>query len=133
MNSKTVAGVLVAGTLFLGGGSALAAMLPSRHSGTPTLTKGNRDTSATSPSRQALPGVSRTSGRVEALPSSSPTVFTVEAGDNLKVVARWFSDHGFIAEWTANESTLASESHLLFPGERIIVARGTVVIAPPAR
>ena len=32
MNSKTVAGVLVAGTLILGGGSALAAMLPSQAS-----------------------------------------------------------------------------------------------------
>ena len=133
MNSKTVAGVLVSGTLILGAGSALAAMLPSRQAGMPTVAGGNRDTSATSPGGPALPSGLRASGGATALPSSSPVVFTVKAGDGLKALARWFSDHGFIAEWMAYKSTLASESHLLFPGERIIVARGTVVIAPPSR
>jgi hypothetical protein len=133
MNSKTVAGLLVAGTLILSGGGALAAMLPSRHAGTPTVTEGNRNTSTTAPVRPAFPSDFKESGGFGALRSSTPAVFTVKTGDNLKVLSKWFSDHGFIAEWMANKSTLASESHLLFPGERIIVAQGTVVIAPPSR
>lgn len=133
MNSKMVAGVLVAGTLILGGGSALAAMLPSRHAGTPTVAEGNRAGSGDSPGKRTLPSHFRVAGGGETPLSSSPAVFTVKTGDNLNVLARWFSDHGFIAEWMANKSTLASESRLLFPGERIIVARGTVVIAPPSR
>jgi hypothetical protein len=126
MNSKSTAGVLIAGTLILGGGSALAAMLPSRNIAAPT----NHSDSGRG-HVHSTPQLSSTTQPSGNSPASS--VYTVKSGDTLSVVGHWFDAHGYQSVWVTGEAALASQSHLLFPGERIIVRKGTVVVAPPAR
>jgi hypothetical protein len=110
MNSKSIAGVLIAGTLVISGGSVLAATLPSRA----------KDTQAPHPTTQAKPLM-------------STATYTVKSGDSLSTVARWFVQHGDGAAWAAHEAAIGSESHLLFSGERITVIHGAVRIAPPTQ
>jgi hypothetical protein len=119
MNSKSIAGILVSGILVLGGGSALAAMLPSR-------AHHDRDASSAD-SRSTLGGSSHT-----AVTNTAGT-YTVRPGDTLADVRRWFERNGHGALWATSSSAIASETHLLFPGERLHVRHGALVVESPVQ
>jgi hypothetical protein len=123
MNSKSTAGILIAGTLVLAGGSALAAMVPSR---------GSTHHARAATARQRTELSTHDSNRGNGSSSAHNTTYTVRVGDTLPDVDRWLHHHGYGRLWATNRAALGSETHLLFPGERITVRNGVLTTRSPS-
>jgi nucleoid-associated protein YgaU len=53
--------------------------------------------------------------------------YVVKRGDTLSGIAAWFAQHGYEAVYRANISVIGDNPNLIFPGERITIANGTMV------
>jgi nucleoid-associated protein YgaU len=149
MRPKLIAGVLVGGIVVLGGGSAVAASLPSwttrpAHvvAAAPTAAQAASASPARSPSasiparsstapsdvQAAMPDNSASPRAAESHDAASIT-YTVKRGDTLSAIAEWFMLHGYGALYEANKSVIGANPNLIFAGERITIAHGVMKVS----
>jgi nucleoid-associated protein YgaU len=57
-----------------------------------------------------------------------PITYVVKKGDNLSVIAAWFKLHGYGALYEANKSLIGDNPNLIFAGQRLTIANGTMTI-----
>ncbi len=114
MRPKLVTAVLAGGILVLGVGSAVAASLPSSR-----------------PAHTAITGPAAAGAVPRPVKShaASSVTYTVKAGDTLSGIAEWFKLHGYGALYAANEAVIGSNPNLIFPGERITIAKGVMKLS----
>ena len=150
MRPKLIAGMLVGGIAVLGGGSAVAASLPSwttrpAHTvaAAPTATQAANALPARSPSSTSRPaplGTAPSDGQTatrnnsasaQAAESHDATsiTYTVKPGDTLSGIAAWFWLHGYGALYEANKAVIGANPNLIFPGERITIAGGVMKLS----
>lgn len=147
MRPKLIAGMLVGGIAVLGGGSAVAASLPSwttqpAHAvaTAPAAAQAADASPSRSPSSTSRPaplGTAPSDGHA-ATPNNSASAqaaeshdatsitYTVKPGDTLSGIAAWFWLHGYGALYEANKAVIGDNPNLIFPGERITIAGGVM-------
>jgi nucleoid-associated protein YgaU len=81
-----------------------------------TPTKSPSSTAAKTPTK----GTDATSA------SRKPITYVVKHGDNLTVIAAWFHQHGYGHLYDLNRAKIGSNPNLIFPGEKITIAHGTM-------
>lgn len=155
MKPKAFAAVLIAGIVLLTVGTALAATLPSARGATTTAVSppGTRRDATTkpptsAPRRGAAPitrsttgtSGSTTSTTSTTYPTSSPpsTAFVlstisyaVKPMDTIATIERWFVQHGYGVEFTANLLVIESNKNLLVPGAIVSISNGVMTIQSP--
>jgi nucleoid-associated protein YgaU len=52
--------------------------------------------------------------------------YTVKPGDTLFVIAEWFQAHGYGAIYNANKAVIGANPNLIFPGQHITIAGGSL-------
>jgi LysM repeat protein len=156
-NPKSVAALLIGGTLLLLGGGVVAASLPapdrmvrvaglagSHHPvgssvvGSPvTETSSASSANAASPvvTPQAVPpsGSSADTRVAQTTPGSHPPVtYVVKPGNTLSGLAGWFKLHGYGDLYAANAAVIGPDPNLIRPGERITISGGVMTVRPSA-
>ncbi|MDQ2726830.1 MAG: LysM peptidoglycan-binding domain-containing protein [Actinomycetota bacterium] len=64
-----------------------------------------------------------------APPSAQPPItYTVKPGDTLSTIATWFQLHGYQALYQANMAVIGANPDLIFPGQTITIANGTMTM-----
>ncbi|MDQ6784440.1 MAG: LysM peptidoglycan-binding domain-containing protein [Actinomycetota bacterium] len=154
MRQKPVVAVLMAGIILLSGGVAFAATQTSGEThlakrmlaapwsspviSVPPTTLGLAPASA-APSAAAVPTTApvtttpqasapATTGNA-ATPAQPPITYTVKSGDTLSTIAEWFKLHGYQALYEANKAVIGNNPDLIFSGQQITIANGTLTMA----
>jgi nucleoid-associated protein YgaU len=146
---KAAAALLMGGTIALGGGSAVAALLPRPAHTAPTgaaasfsraaraapspppaagPSRGGRSHGAVSPSLARTARPARPAAQSGA---HSSVTYTVRPGDTLSGIAEWFKLRGYGALYAANVAVIGSNPNLINPGERITIADGVMKLSHP--
>lgn len=60
-----------------------------------------------------------------------PITYVVKQGDNLSVIAAWFKLHGYGDLYQANMSVIGDNPNLIFAGQRLTIANGTMTVSSP--
>lgn len=148
---KLIAGLLLFGTVLIGGGGVFAATRPTwtpppsvasmgKSRSAATMAMGS--TSAATSRAHTAAGVSMRTGddrangpaaatgstaRPHPAPAtaSSPAItYTVKSGDTLSGIAEWFKLHGYGELYRANMAVIGGDPNLIFPGQRITISHG---------
>jgi hypothetical protein len=152
MRPKLAAAALVVGIVALSAGTARVATLSSSGSTAGTI---ERRVSAGSPraeSRKIAPRRtvapvtrSRTGGTGTSTSTTNPApqppsttfvvstiTYAVKRGDTVSTIERWFEQHGYGVEFTANLLVIESNKTLLVPGALVSLTNGVMTIESPA-
>lgn len=83
----------------------------------------------------AKPSVTPTPTSTPAAPAATapapkpPITYVVKRGDSLSVIAAWFKLHGYGALYDANKSVVGDNPNLIYAGQRLTIADGTMTIS----
>jgi hypothetical protein len=142
--------LLAGGIVLLTTGTALVAALPSPRSTTTTIADRSTTLEPTTKPRDSAPSSSippiTRSARGSTAPSttepvsSPPTTlavistitYAVKPADTISKIERWFEQHGYGLEFTANLLVIESNKQLLVPGALVSITDGVMTIQSPA-
>ena len=93
---------------------------------TPATTTPGTAPAASAPAPTTPPPTSAVPGAPWVQP---PISYTVRPGDTLSTIAAWFQLHGYQALYQANMAVIGANPDLIFPGQTITIANGTLTMA----
>ncbi|MDQ2723961.1 MAG: LysM peptidoglycan-binding domain-containing protein [Actinomycetota bacterium] len=117
--------------------SATISVPPTTPGAAPTATTpSTAATPTTAPSTTAAPATTAASATPAPAPPAPPAAqppisYTVRQGDTLSTIAAWFKLHGYQALYQANMAVIGANPNLIFPGQTITIANGTLTMSAP--
>ena len=76
----------------------------------------------------AAKAATRKAAATKAAARKAPITYVVKPGDDLSSIAQWFALHGYGDLFRANRAVIGDNPNLIFPGQRITIARGRMTV-----